>query len=127
LADLLVAVHFAFVLFVVLGGLLVIRWPKLAFLHLPAVIWGIWIEFSGRICPLTPWENALRRRAGESGYTGGFIEHYILPLLYPPGLNRGVQVALGIAVIGFNAAIYGYLVVRRRAAQPAHESSCTRS
>jgi uncharacterized protein DUF2784 len=116
MADLVVALHLAFVLFVALGGLLVVRWPTLAWLHLPAAVWGIWIEFSGRICPLTPLENALMRRAGESGYSGGFIEHYILPVLYPPGLTRGVQVGLGVIVIALNAGIYGYLLFRGRAA-----------
>jgi hypothetical protein len=115
-ADLLVALHFAFVLFVLLGALLVVRWPKLVYLHLPAAIWGIWIEFSGRICPLTPLENALRRRAGESGYSGGFIEHYVLPVLYPSGLTRGLQLALGLVVIAINVGIYGYLLLRRRGA-----------
>jgi hypothetical protein len=118
-ADLLVALHFAFVLFVLLGALLVVRWPKLVYLHLPAAVWGIWIEFSGRICPLTPLENALRRRAGESGYSGGFIEHYILPVLYPSGLTRGFQLALGLVVLAINVAIYGYLLLRRRGAPTA--------
>jgi hypothetical protein len=126
-ADLLVALHFAFVLFVLLGALLVVRWPKLAYLHLPAAVWGIWIEFSGRICPLTPLENVLRRRAGESGYTGGFIEHYLLPLLYPSGLTRGLQVALGLVVLAINVGIYGYLLLRRRGTPPRHEGSCMTS
>ncbi|HET6797336.1 MAG TPA: DUF2784 domain-containing protein [Gemmatimonadales bacterium] len=116
-ADLVVLVHFAFVLFVILGALLVLRWPKLAYLHLPAALWGIWIEFSGRICPLTPLENALRRQAGEAGYSGGFIEHYILPVLYPSGLTRTTQVVLGLIVILVNLAIYGYLVLRHRPTQ----------
>jgi hypothetical protein len=81
LADLVVALHFGFVLFVVLGGLLVLRWRWVGLVHLPAAVWGAWIEFSGRICPLTPLENEYRRLGGEAGYTGGFIEHYILPVL----------------------------------------------
>ena len=116
-ADLIVLVHFAFVLFVILGALLVLRWPKLAYLHLPAALWGIWIEFSGRICPLTPLENALRRQAGEAGYSGGFIEHYILPVLYPTGLTRSTQVALGLIVMLVNLVVYGYLIRRRRPTQ----------
>jgi hypothetical protein len=116
-ADLIVIAHFAFVLFVILGGLLVLRWPKLAYLHLPAALWGVWIEFSGRICPLTPLENALRRQAGEAGYSGGFIEHYILPVLYPSGLTRTTQVTLGLVVVLINLGIYGHLVLRRRTAQ----------
>ena len=116
-ADLVIIAHSAFVLFVILGGLLVVRWPKLAYLHLPAALWGAWIEFSGRICPLTPLENALRRQAGEAGYSGGFIEHYILPALYPSGLTRTTQAALGLIVVLINLGIYGYLVLRKRPAQ----------
>jgi hypothetical protein len=81
LADLVVVVHSLFVLFVVCGGLLVLRWWKVIYLHLPAVIWGAFIEFAGGICPLTPLENSLRRSAGLAGYEGGFVEHYILPVL----------------------------------------------
>jgi hypothetical protein len=117
LADFVVLVHFAFVLFVILGGLLVLRWPKLVYLHLPAALWGIWIEFSGRICPLTPLENALRRQAGEAGYSGGFIEHYILPVLYPSGLTRTTQLVLGLIVMLVNLVIYGYLIRRKRPTQ----------
>ncbi len=114
LADLVVLVHAAFVGFVVLGGLLALRWPRAAWVHLPAAVWGAAIELTGLICPLTPLENWLRRRAGQPGYGGGFIEHYILPALYPAGLTRGVQVALGLAAALFNAAIYA-VVLRRRA------------
>lgn len=114
LADAVVILHFAFVLFVVLGGLLVLRWPRLAWLHLPAAAWGALIELGGWICPLTPLENRFRHRAGESGYAGGFVEHYVLPVLYPPELTRGVQIALGLAVLGVNLAVYGSLLARRR-------------
>jgi hypothetical protein len=117
LADALVALHALFVAFVVAGGLLVLRWPRLAFLHLPAVAWGAWIEFTGTICPLTPLENSLRRAAGEAGYAGGFVEHYVLPALYPAGLTPAMQVAFGLAVVAINALVYG-LAWRRRRARP---------
>jgi hypothetical protein len=113
LADLVVVAHFAFVLFVVLGGLLALRWPRLAYVHVPIAIYGALIEFAGWICPLTPLENALRIKAGGTGYQGGFIEHYILPVLYPSSLTRGIQVLLGCLVLGLNAAIYGFLLRRR--------------
>jgi hypothetical protein len=113
LADLVVAVHFLFVLFVVLGGLLVLRWPKVAYLHVPAAIWGAAIEFAGWICPLTPLEQWLRRQAGETTYSAGFIEHYILPVLYPSALTRDVQLLLGSVVIAVNLAIYGYVFQRK--------------
>jgi hypothetical protein len=112
LADLVVALHFLFVVFVVLGGLLVLRWPKAAYVHVPAAIWGTAIEFAGWICPLTPLEQWLRRQAGDTGYSGGFIEHYILPLLYPSALTRNIQLLLGFLVIGVNLAIYGYVLRR---------------
>jgi hypothetical protein len=107
-----------FVLFVVLGGLLVLRWPRLAYLHLPAATWGVLIEFAGWVCPLTPLEQWLRLKAGEQGYSGSFIEHYVLPLLYPSALTRTIQVALGAVVIAVNLAIYGYLLRRRRSLRP---------
>jgi hypothetical protein len=106
LADLVLVVHAAFVVFVVLGGLAVLRWPRLAWVHLPAAIWGAGIEFAGGICPLTPLENHWRRLAGEQGYTAGFVEHYVVAALYPEGLTRGLQVALGLAVLAVNAAVY---------------------
>ncbi|MFZ5623370.1 MAG: DUF2784 domain-containing protein [Gemmatimonadota bacterium] len=119
LANLLVLFHAAFVLFVVLGGLLVLRWPRLAWLHLPAAIWGAAIEFTGWICPLTPLENRFRRLAGEAGYSGGFIEHYVLPVLYPTGLTRSVQYVLGALVVLLNVVIYA-IVVRRRSLAGRH-------
>lgn len=120
LADLVVGIHFLFVLFVVLGGLLVLRWPRLAFLHIPAAVWGSWIEFSGGICPLTPLENSLRARAGQAGYSGGFIEHYLIPVLYPSELTREIQLLLGAVVIAINLAIYLYLFLpRRQRSRPA--------
>jgi len=106
-ADLLVLAHLGFILFVVLGGFLAVRWPRLMWVHLPAVCWAVLIELSGRlICPLTPLELALRHAAGVAGYEGGFIEHYILPLVYPPGLTRGIQILLGVLVLAINAIAY---------------------
>jgi hypothetical protein len=113
-ADLVVVVHLLFVGFVVGGGLLVWRWPELAWAHLPAAAWGALIEFAGWICPLTPLEKALRMRAGEVGYTGGFVEHYVLPVVYPADLTRGVQIVLGAGVILVNVVAYGVLLGRRR-------------
>jgi hypothetical protein len=120
LADLVVVIHFCFVLFVILGGLLVLRWPRLAYLHLPAATWGVLIEVAGWVCPLTPLEQSLRLKAGEQGYSGSFIEHYVLPLLYPSALTRTIQVALGIIVIVVNLGIYGYLLRSRRSVRTAH-------
>lgn len=112
LADLVLVVHFGFILFVVLGGLLALRWPRAAFVHLPAAVWGILIELFGWVCPLTPIENSLRRSAGEAGYSGGFIEHYLLPVIYPGGLTREVQFALAAIVVVVNLVVY--LIVWRR-------------
>jgi hypothetical protein len=114
LADLVVALHFLFVLFVIFGGLLVLRWPRLAYVHLPVAAYGALIELVGWICPLTPLEKRLREQAGLEGYEGGFVEHYILPVLYPSGLNRGVQLVLGALVIGINFVIYGVIIRTRR-------------
>jgi hypothetical protein len=114
LADLVVVFHFAFVLFVVLGGLLALRWPRAAWIHLPVAVWGAGIEFVQGICPLTPLENRLRRLGGEAGYSGGFVEHYIIPVLYPEGLNRSIQVGLGIFVVLLNVTVYA-VVWRRQA------------
>ena len=109
LADAVLVLHFAFIAFVVLGGLAVLRWPRLAWLHLPAVAWGAGIVLFGGICPLTPLENHLRRLGGEAGYSGGFIQHYLTSAIYPEGLTRGHQVALGVLVVGINLAIYAWL------------------
>ena len=108
-ADLVLLLHLAFVLFVVAGGLLVLRWPRMAWLHLPAAAWGAVVEFTGWICPLTPLENILRTMAGASAYDADFIEHYILPLLYPAELTRNIQLILGMIVIGVNVVPYGWL------------------
>lgn len=115
LADLVVVVHLGFVVFVVVGGLLVFRWGWVVWLHLPSALWGALIEFFGWVCPLTPLEQWLRRRAGEAGYEGGFVEHYVLPVLYPGELTRAVQLALGVGVVVLNLCIYGWLLRIRSA------------
>ncbi len=116
LADLVVILHFAFVLFVIFGGLLVLRWPRLAYVHLPVALYGALIELVGWVCPLTPLEKRLRESAGLEGYQGGFVEHYILPVLYPAGLTRNVQLVLGLIVVGMNLVIY--TVVARKYRDP---------
>jgi hypothetical protein len=114
LADAVLLIHLAFLVLVIFGGLLAVwRW-RLAWLHLPALAWGIWIQFTGRICPLTPLENRLRLLGGEAGYSGGFIEHYLLSLIYPDGLTRSVQLGLGIGLIAFNALVYAWAWWRSR-------------
>ena len=112
LADLTVALHGAFILFVVGGGFLAWRWRWVAWVHVPCACWGALVELGGWVCPLTPLENALRVRAGEAGYGGGFIEHYVVPALYPAGLTRVQQVLLGGAVLAVNVLAYGLLIRR---------------
>jgi hypothetical protein len=114
IADALVVAHTLFVLFVVLGSFLVIRWRWLAWFHVPTAVWGAVIEFAGWVCPLTPLEKEFRRRAGEGGYEGGFVEHYLLGWLYPEGLTRETQIWLGIGVIVINAIGYSLAVMRWR-------------
>jgi uncharacterized membrane protein len=114
LADVVLLFHLAFIFFVVLGSLLVWRFPRLARLHLPAVMWAGVIEISGRVCPLTPLENHLRRLSGEAGYLGGFVEHYLLPIIYPHALSRELQLGLGIAVIAINVVVYTVLYLRKK-------------
>ena len=123
LADLVVIIHTAFVAFVVLGGVLVLRWPKLAWVHIPAAVWGVLIEFAGWICPLTPLENWFRARGGEAGYAGGFVDHYIIPVLYPESLTRSTQFMLGTFVLLLNLAVYGTLAARMRRVTTAHRPS----
>lgn len=106
LADLVVVLHAGFVLFVLLGGVLVLRWRRLAWLHLPAALWGAAIELGGWVCPLTHLENRLRRLGGEGGYAGTFIQQYLEPLLYPLGLGRRTQLLLALLVLAFNLAVY---------------------
>ena len=114
LADATIILHLCFVLFVVLGGLLVVRWRRVAWVHLAAVAWGVWVEFSGWTCPLTPLENWFRQQGGGPVYTASFIEHYLVPILYPSSLSREIQWVLGGAVLLINAAVY-FLVFWRRA------------
>jgi hypothetical protein len=121
MADLLLLLHASFVLFVIAGGLLVLRWPRLAWLHLPAAAWGAAIEFVGFVCPLTPVEQAWRRAAGQPAYSGGFIEHYVTAVLYPAGLTRSIQLVLGAAVLAVNGWIY-WRVWRRARARPRAEA-----
>ncbi len=117
-ADTVLLLHAAFVAFVVVGGFAVWRWRRLAWLHVPAAAWGALVELCAWPCPLTPLESRLRRAAGETGYAGGFIEHHLVPLLYPPGLDPPTQLALGVGVLVVNALAYGALVRRaRRSAQ----------
>ena len=117
-ADLIVVLHLAFVLFAVLGGFLVLRWKRCAWIHVPAVLWAALIEFAGWVCPLTPLENLLRERGGAIAYRSGFIEHYILPVLYPTVLTRRVQIALGLFVLAINLGIYGWVLHRIVKAKP---------
>ena len=114
LADAVLVAHFLFVVFVALGGLLVLRWRRAAWFHIPAAAWGVAIEFLGWICPLTPLENALRARAGEAPYHGDFIARYLMPLIYPEGLTREAQITLGIAALVFNVAVYTLALKRVR-------------
>ena len=109
LADLVLIVHLAFVVFVLCGGLLVLRWRWIAWLHLPAAVWGAVVEFTGWICPLTPLENWLRAQAGQTGYRSDFVAYYLLPVLYPGDLTRDVQLMLGTVVLVINISVYGWL------------------
>jgi hypothetical protein len=106
LATTVALVHLAFILFVVLGGVLVLRWPRIAWLHIPAAIWGALIEFASWYCPLTDLENYFLRKAGRAGYTEGFIAHYLFAIIYPSGLTRGFEIAIGVFVVTVNATFY---------------------
>lgn len=116
LADFVVLFHVTFVLFVVTGGLLALRWGRVAWLHVPCALWGAWVELAGWICPLTPLEVSLREAAGQAGYSGGFLQHYVIPVLYPAGLTRGIQVGLGVTVLVLNLAAYSVVWRRKRRA-----------
>lgn len=113
-ANLTLLIHLAFVLFVVFGGLLALRWRRAPWVHLPALAWGVFVETTGRICPLTPLENHFRSLAGEAGYAGGFVEHYLLALLYPAGLTQATQWILAGSVIVLNIAVYALALRQSR-------------
>ena len=112
LADAVVVIHCGFVLLVVVGGFLVLRWPRVAWVQLPAAVWGVLVEWSGWVCPLTPLENWLRAQGGAAGYAGGFVERYLLPVLYPANLTRGVQILLGAAALAANLIAYALVLTR---------------
>ena len=114
LADAIVVVHLLFVVYTVFGGVLVLRWKNTVYLHIPALLWGVAVEANGWICPLTPLENQLRANAGQAGYTGGFVEHYLLPVLYPVNLTRFDQWSLAVALILVNVVIYVFVVRKYR-------------
>jgi len=108
-ADIIVLLHFGFIVFAIFGGLLVLKWHWIVWLHIPAVVWGSLIVLFGWICPLTPLENMLRRINEGEIYTGGFIEHYIIPIIYPPGLTREIQIAMGIFLVLLNVIVYTFV------------------
>jgi uncharacterized protein DUF2784 len=118
LADLMLVVHLLFIGFVIFGGLLALRFAWVALVHLPAACWGAYIELSGGLCPLTGLENRFLVAAGDAGYGETFVEHYLLPVIYPAALTRGVQFRLAVLVIGLNAAIYAYFAYARRFRRP---------
>jgi hypothetical protein len=122
LADLVVALHIAFVLFAALGGFLVFRWRRAAWFHIPAALWAALIEFAGWECPLTPLENWLRRLGGEAGYQTSFIERYLLPLIYPASFTRSLHIVLGFLVLIVNLGIY-WMIWRRQALSRGEVSS----
>ena len=100
------SLHLLFILFVLFGGLLLLKWPKVAWVHVPAAAWGVLIELFGWWCPLTKWENHFLREAGRAGYDGGFVAHTILPVIYPSGLTRGMEIAIGVVVLVVNVTVY---------------------
>lgn len=114
LADLTLCLHAGFILFVMFGGFLTVKWPRAVWLHLPAVLWGATVEFTGWICPLTPLENWLREQAGQQGYREDSLSRYLLPTLYPNGLTRNIQLLLGAIVLAINISLYGWLWRRSR-------------
>ena len=117
LADIVLVVHLAFIVFVVAGGFLALRWTWAPLLHIPAAFWGVFVEITGRVCPLTPLENALRRAAEASDYSGGFIEHYLMPTIYPSALSHQIQLLLAGFVILSNVAVYSFVWQHRRSAR----------
>jgi hypothetical protein len=120
LADSVLLLHLSFVVFVVAGGWMALRWRPLLWLHLPAAAWGVLVQLGGWICPLTPLENHLRSLGGQAGYDGGFLEHYLLSVLYPAGLTRGMQLALGCAVLVLNLLVYRRLLRGSAGAEDRH-------
>lgn len=120
LAALVVVLHLAFVVFATVGGALALRWPRIMWVHLPAAAWAAFVEFSGRICPLTPLEIALRRQAGLGDYSGDFVANYVFPMLYPEGLTRESQVAIGGFVVLLNVVAYGFVVRAYRRRRRVH-------
>ena len=112
LAELLVVVHFAFIVFVIFGGFAALKWQWMALVHIPVAAWGAIVELKSWVCPLTPWENKLRILAGQEGYDEGFIEHYLMPIIYPPGLTRDIQTTMGLLVVAINLVIYGVVLYR---------------
>lgn len=118
LADLIVLLHFAFVLFVLFGGLLNVKWPRAVWIHGPALVWGCIVEFTGVVCPLTPLENRLRVQSGEAGYQGDFLTNWLLPILYPDVLTPAIQLALGAVVLVLNLAIYTWIWRRKLSLLP---------
>lgn len=114
LADAVLALHLLFILYVVFGAALLWRWPRLVWLHLPAALWGVFVELSGAVCPLTSLENGLRQTAGEQGYAGSFVAHYLLPLIYPDTLTRELQWLLGAGVVLVNGLLYALWLSRHR-------------
>ena len=116
LANLVLVAHLAFVVFALLGGVLVLRYRKVVWLHLPALAWGVFVEWSGRVCPLTPLENHFLRLGGEAGYAGGFIEHLVARVLYPDDLTPALRYVLAALLIAVNVTVYSFVIVRRRRA-----------
>lgn len=109
LADLVVVTHLLFILFMAVGGLLALRWRWFPWVHVPAALWGVLLELGGWFCPLTPLETRLRRAAGAEAYEGSFVEHYLLPVIYPAELTREVQIVLGLVLVGVNALVYAFV------------------
>jgi hypothetical protein len=126
LAGLVVAGHLAFVGFAALGAFLALRWPRIAWLHVPTAAWAAYVELSGRFCPLTPLENELRARAGLDGYTEDFVARYLLAVLYPEGLTRDAQIVIGLVVVAINLSVYGWVLWRRRGAGGRSASTARR-
>lgn len=127
LADAVLVLHGLFIAWAALGALAVWRWPRLLVLHLPALAWGVWIEISGGICPLTPLENSLRRAAGQSGYSGGFIDHYLGGLIYPAGLTREAQWVVAGVLLAINVVLYGVMIARVRRARGSARGSASQA